>query len=200
MAHSLLLLIAAWKHWHPGEPLPPACTHPDPVQTLAADVDPSRGRELVLASRRLGVALLDHEGQVLAWREIGCADPRYADDESDLLQLRAVRASGLGARDLVVHTRDFGHCGTIGHLQLLRRAAGDLVPLLEVDDEEQLMCGSSDDIDLHADLEVVRLGLVRLRRTGTVRHWQPSGDYGEPELFTAEIKYRLHDSVFVADP
>src|SRR5262245_46088419 len=83
------LLEVAWRALHPGQPSPARCDHPDPVDSLEADLDAWPGNETVLASLRFGVVLLAADGTALAWYPLGCVEGRGAAARSEVVSLKA---------------------------------------------------------------------------------------------------------------
>lgn len=156
-------LLEAWRKANPRKPVPRPCRHVDPARSVTADLDPAPGLETALADLRLGVILLGADGGVLATRPLGCGDTRYADDDNHpgVVELRAANAVDPRIASLILRTRDMGHCGSIGQVEILGRRGATLDSLLAVEDEIDLSCGPSPARDFRGTLAVEEPGHVR---------------------------------------
>jgi len=193
----------AWKQLHPGKLLPPACHHEDLVRVLQVDVDESPGVETVLASRRLGLFVLGAQQAAapLAWKELHCEGPHVSEEDVPrLVELTAMRASGLSPMDLVLHTRRLGHCGGIGYQQYMDRQARTLTSLVEVEVFKHWQCWNLPQEDLRANVESPSLGRLRVKVEGTRRVPLEGGELGPPVPFQSIQEYRLQGRKFVETP
>jgi hypothetical protein len=194
----------AWKQWHPGKLLPPACDHEDPVRLLQADVDESPGVETVLASRRFGLFVLGarQPAPPLAWTELSCEQGARVSEEEvpRLLELSTLRASGLSPVDLVLRTLHVEHCGAIGQLELLDRQGRTLTPLVRVDVFKYWQCWDLPLEESRASVESPSPGLLSVRVEGSTRKQMEGGELGPPEPFQSTSRYRLVGRRFVPVP
>jgi hypothetical protein len=175
-------LQSAWQALHPRQPLPPACPHPDPIREVTADFDAaSPGLETALASLRFGVVLLSAQGQPLGAAPLHCGEAGTATGSTapEVLELRALHASGLTPQDILLRTREVGRCGHIVWWQLLSRHGAELMTLLATEEEVDRACGSAPAEKYTAQITVPAPGSIRVTANSrtTLYHLLPSGKF-----------------------
>lgn len=214
-------LAAAWQALHKGQALPPPCPHPDPIRQSVADFDPKTpGAETALASLRFGVVLLSAQGRPLAGFALACGeagakgpDPRELEDAAgapsiqkgasatpgqnsaglgpEVVALQPIGASGLGAVDLLLRTRQVGRCARIGWWQLLRRRGTTLVPIFVTEESVARTCGAAPYEKSTAKVLVLAPGALRVTVDGFLRSPTAQGEHGPPEPVHRTLRYRL---------
>jgi len=112
-------LEAAWKTRHPGPPLPDACEH-DEIRAGEMEIDESPGRELVIASERLGIAMFAESGELLAM-----ADPKGCRPEKTNWWFNDHLTGASQFRGVVLR-EDYGGCRSGTWVTVLDRVGDEL--------------------------------------------------------------------------
>jgi hypothetical protein len=124
-AHELEMqakLEAAWHQRHPGPPLPPECDADDNLGSGELEIDDSPGRELIIASDRLGIAMYAESGELLAF-----ADPRGCRDVEAYRWFNDELLGGQRYPGIVLREDSRGGCRSTGWVRLYRRQGDTLV-------------------------------------------------------------------------
>lgn len=122
------VLETAWQDRHPDAPTPPPCAD-DQINRNLVEIDPSPGYEVVVASKRFGIALFTASGELLATRDpLGCnlRGHWWINDQLFTNGLRMIQFDGLVLSEYLSSE----NCNSKSWLTLMRREGDALVDVI----------------------------------------------------------------------